>query len=85
MLRNLSTWSHDSEVTPPCSIQALPFGDVLVVRTRKLIMEKVKKKIGQKMGVFEHDAKKENKTKVTKDEVKTKKESINEHGSIPRP
>ena len=37
------------------------------------------------MGVFEHDAKKENKTKVTKDEVKTKKESINEHGSIPRP
>ena len=26
--------SRDLEVTPPCSIRPLPFGDVLVVRTR---------------------------------------------------
>jgi hypothetical protein len=43
-LRNLSTWSRDWEVTPPCSIRPLPFGDVLVVWTRKLTNEKVKKK-----------------------------------------
>ena len=57
--------SRDLEVTPPCSIRPLPFGDVLVVRTRKLTNEKMKKN-GQKTGVSEHNANKENKTKVKK-------------------
>ena len=57
--------SRDLEVTPPCSIRPLPFGDILVVRTRKLTNEKMKKN-GQKTGVSEHNANKENKTKVKK-------------------
>ena len=31
MLWNLSKGSRDQEVTPHCSIQPLPFGDILVV------------------------------------------------------
>ena len=64
-LRNLSKWSRESAVMPPCSIRPLPFGDVLIVRTRKLTNEKMKKE-WSKTGVSEHDANKQNKTKVKK-------------------
>ena len=77
--------SRDLEVTPPCSIRPLPFGDVLVVRTRndwqKSERRLVKKK---KKGVSEHDANEENKIKTKEMRLNQKGKSISEHESIPK-